>query len=73
MLKLLIILAMWITPGVLLFLYLLWISKRRQDGAQLQLPLTDPSSKTDPHQRNFSQSDTVMETRKKPSAIKRFG
>jgi hypothetical protein len=31
MLKFLIILAAWITPGVLLFLYLLWLSKRKGD------------------------------------------
>jgi hypothetical protein len=44
MLTFLIILAAWITPGVLLFLYLFWIIKRGQrQGAQLELPLTEPA------------------------------
>jgi hypothetical protein len=43
MLKFLIILALWITPGILLFLYLLWVSKGHgRQRAQLELPLAQP-------------------------------
>ena len=42
MLKFLIIIGFWITPGILLFLYLLWVSKRRRaSSAQVELPLTN--------------------------------
>lgn len=30
MLKFLVILAAWVTPGILLFVYLVWISKRKE-------------------------------------------
>jgi hypothetical protein len=47
MLKFLIIFAAWITPGIVLFLYLLWISKRHQrQNVQLQLPLTESANPT---------------------------
>lgn len=42
MLKFLIILAAWMTPGIVLFLYLLWIIKRpKGQRTQLELPLTE--------------------------------
>lgn len=53
MLKFFIILAAWITPGILLFLYLLWISRRRESprgelGAPAIDPDSAPSAKTNP-------------------------
>lgn len=37
----------WVTPGILLFLYLIWISKRRRSkrmsaGQTAPLPICDP-------------------------------
>ncbi len=60
MLKFLIILAAWVTPGILLFLYLLWISKRRQGPrGDLELPVTQPASspiaEIDPPELELSQ------------------
>ena len=48
MLKLLIILTLWIAPGIVLFVYPLWISKgSERERAQLELPLTErPASRT---------------------------
>ncbi len=72
MLKFLIIFLTWIVPGILLFLYLVWISKRfapKRD--QLDAPTTQPGSshvpETDlfadevlqPDRRDFKHSDAV--------------
>ena len=44
MLEYLIILASWITPGILLFLYLLWVSKREDDRCELDTRGTQPAA-----------------------------
>jgi hypothetical protein len=71
MLKFLII-AAWITPGILLFLYLLWIGKRfnkrrKVERVQLELPLIQPGS------CNTSKSDPQEIDSSQPSAATRDG
>jgi hypothetical protein len=60
MLKFLIILALWITPGILLFLYLLWVSKgHERQRAQLELPLAQlPVSSTTEKAPNGERTQT---------------
>jgi hypothetical protein len=59
MLKFSIILAVWITPGILLLLYLLWVSKRhrRASGnfANLAAPQVGASSEISTLERELSQ------------------
>ena len=58
MLRSLIILASWITPGILLFLYLLWVSKRRaKGGAELESQATQPPSS------HFTEGDSSKQER----------
>ena len=51
MLKLIIIFAAWTTPGILLFLYLFFISKRaKRPSADRSLPAVRPTSSDAHHQ-----------------------
>ncbi|HUS10960.1 MAG TPA: hypothetical protein VMZ30_10875 [Pyrinomonadaceae bacterium] len=77
MLRFLIIIAAWITPGIVLFLYLLWISKRHNgEGAQVELPLAKssgpPIPKVDAQQSELPPPIEAKSHRRFP-ALKRFG
>ena len=64
MLKFFIILAAWITPGIVLFLYLLWISKRRERPQSAAAPVADLSIENDSSVLELSQEVAAAPTRR---------
>jgi hypothetical protein len=77
MLKLMIILALWITPGILLFLYLFWVSKGHgRRPAQLELPLAEPTVLTPVtsgrQPLELSQTSTPTPTHRERREMERF-